>query len=368
MVTLTSPHPVVPGLAPVLRWPATGEAAVAVAGVGLVGASPDQSRVPIASLTKMMTAFVVLADHPLAPGQTGPTLLMTSWDVDDWRQDVRAGDSVVEVRAGEVMTEYQALEGLLVPSGDNIADRLAVWDAGTIGAFVAKMNLAAGRLGLGTTHYADPSGVDPGSAGSAADQALLASIVMADPVVRGIVRRTRINLPVVGVIRNQNPALGIDGIVGVKGGYSSHALDCLVTAAYRGHHAAMVISVALGQQGRSAPALVDEELLQSVTSRLDRRRLTGPGAVVARVSAPPGGAPVELVAPEKPAAVVWAGLALTETIELRPRRSARALRSARPGAVVGILTISAPWGALASVPVRVAAGPTPPVGRTRRGP
>ena len=358
VLTPTAPTRLVPGRKAELRWPVSGEAAVAVAGVGLVGESPDQRPVPIASLTKMMTALVVLGDHPLAPGAAGPALLLSPSDVREWKRDVRAGDSAVEVRAGEVMSEYQALEALLVPSGDNIADRLAIWDAGSIAAFVAKMNLAARRLGLESTRYADPSGVDPGSAGSAAEQALVASKLMADPVAREIVSRSRINLPVVGVLGNRNPALGVDGIIGVKGGYSSHARNCLVTAAFRGHHAAVVISVALGQPDTLAPARIDEALLQAVSGRLDRRRLEAPDAVVAAVPAVGGAGAVKLVAPDTPAtALVWPGLTLSETIELRPPRSERALRAAPPGTVVGLLTIAAPWGVLASVPVRVADQP-----------
>jgi D-alanyl-D-alanine carboxypeptidase len=318
-LTVLAAQQVVSGQRPSFRWPTTGEVAVAVAGVGLVGESPNQRQVPVASLTKMMTALVVLRDHPLAPGQAGPSVTITWWDVHDWKQDVRAGDSVVEVRAGEVLTEYQLLEALMIPSGDNIADRLAIWDAGSIDAFVAKMNRMAGTFRLGSTHYADPSGVDPRSASTAADQALVASKLMADPVVRGIVRRRRINLPVVGILSNHNPTLGIDGIIGVKGGYSSHAHDCLVTAAFRTHHAALV------------------------------------GAAVGTLTAPRGGPSVGLVGPDTPpTAVVWPGLVLTYEITAS---SAEALRSARPGSVVGVLTVSASWGALASVPVRVAAAP-----------
>src|ERR1700722_18724051 len=122
--SLSSFEQVVPGRAPVFAWAERGEGAVAVGGVGIVGASPDQRRVPIASLTKMMTALVVLRDHPLAPGQAGPTFAMGAQDVEEWERGVRAGDSVVEVRAGEVLSEYQALEALLIPSADNVADRL----------------------------------------------------------------------------------------------------------------------------------------------------------------------------------------------------------------------------------------------------
>ncbi len=66
------------------------------------------------------------------------------------------------VQPGEELTERQLLNGLLVHSANNFADVLAQWDAGTMPAFVAKMNAAAAALGMAHTHYADASGLDPG--------------------------------------------------------------------------------------------------------------------------------------------------------------------------------------------------------------
>jgi D-alanyl-D-alanine carboxypeptidase (penicillin-binding protein 5/6) len=357
-VTVLTPRRVVPGPRLTFHWPSTGEAAVAVAGVGVVGASPNERKVAVASLTKMMTALVVLHDHPLGVGQPGPSVAISPSDVRDWHEDVRVGNSSVEVKAGETLTEYQLLEALLIPSGDNIADRLAIWDAGSTGAFVQEMNLTARAFGLRSTSYVDPSGVDPGSASSAADQAFVASKLMADPVAARIVRLQRINLPVVGILANRNPALAVDGILGVKGGYSLHARSCLVTAAYRVHQAALVISVALGQADPTHAARIDEALLEKTTQRLRRYHLAAPSAEVATLTGPPGAPSIALVGPAaSPTAVVWPGLALGYAFS---PRTARALRSPRPGSLVGVLTVSTAWGALRSIPVRVATAPGRP--------
>jgi D-alanyl-D-alanine carboxypeptidase (penicillin-binding protein 5/6) len=216
----------------------------------------------------MMTALVVLRDHPLRPGEPGPSVAFAAPDVTDWATQKAAGNSVVAVREGERMSEFQLLEALLVPSGDNIADRLATWDAGSISAFVAKMNKTAAGWGLTSTRYADASGVDPGSSSTAADQAELAERLLASPVVRWIVKRHRIDLPVVGIVHNPNPALDIDGIVGVKGGYSSHAGTCLVTAAWRARHKTLLVEVVLGQPDAAHAATVDERLLEQATAEL----------------------------------------------------------------------------------------------------
>jgi D-alanyl-D-alanine carboxypeptidase (penicillin-binding protein 5/6) len=351
-VTVLTPRRVVPGPRLVFHWPSAGQAAVAVAGVGVVGASPNERKVAIASVTKMMTALIVLHDHPLVAGQAGPPVTMAPSDVRDWREDVRAGNSAVEVKAGETLSEHQLLEALLIPSGDNIADRLAIWDAGSTRAFVKKMNLTARALGLRSTSYVDPSGVEPGSASTAADQALLASKLMADPVAADIVGLQRIDLPVAGILANRNPALAVDGIVGVKGGFSSHARTCLVTAAYRVHHTALVISVALGQADPMHAARIDEALLEKTTPRLRRYRLAAPNVELASLSGPSASPSIALVGPAAPpAAVVWPGLVLDYAFS---PRSARSLRSPQPGALVGTLTVSTAWGALASIPVKAA--------------
>src|ERR1022692_2129589 len=84
---------------------------------------------------------------------------MTAADHAAWIRDVEEGDSSLEVVAGERLTERQLLEGLMIPSACNIADYLARWDAGSVAAFVRKMNATATALGLRHTHYADASGL-----------------------------------------------------------------------------------------------------------------------------------------------------------------------------------------------------------------
>jgi serine-type D-Ala-D-Ala carboxypeptidase (penicillin-binding protein 5/6) len=319
------------GHAPAFSWPATGQAAVAVADVGPVGSSPGEVRVPIASLTKMMTAIVVLRDHPLIPGRAEPLITFGSDDVSEWRKERRAGDSVAEVRAGETLTEYQALEALLVPSADNVAERLARWDSGTISRFVAKTNAQARALKLTSTRYADPSGLDPASSSTAIDQARVAAQLMQNAAARSIVRRTRINLPVVGVLPNRNPALSVDGIVGVKGGFTSRAHNCLVTAAFRLRHDALVVSVALDQPDALTAAHLDEALLREATPALHERTLFP----VVRGDGLGFGLRIRSVAHRRVlTAVVWPGLIVRETVTAI---------SGRSPALSGRVTVSTPW-------------------------
>ena len=87
----------------------------------------------------------------------------------------------MKVRVGEQLSELQALEGALIPSGDNIIQLLATWDAGSTRAFVKRMNALARRLGMDHTHYAGPSGVNPATVSTASDQLRLAAAAMANP-------------------------------------------------------------------------------------------------------------------------------------------------------------------------------------------
>lgn len=342
---------VVPGTRAPFHWPAHGQAAVAVRGIGIVAQSPRERPVPIASLTKMMTAIVILKDHPLGPHARGPLLTVTPADVAAYKNDLNLDDSTLKVAAGERLDEHQLLEALLLPSGDNIADLLAVWDAGSIPAFVAKMNVEARVLGLTETHYADASGVSPGSVSTAADQTVVESTLMAIRAARLIVRMHQARLPVAGVIPNFNPAVGVDGIVGVKSGWTEEAGACLATAAYRsvGGTVVLVESVTLGQPGDlQAPALIDEALLGYATRLLEPYPLSPPAESIQLQSA--GELASFSTSSTSTDAVAWPGLVLKEEIATPLKLSALLQQSSLIGTVVGDYEVDAPWGVIATVP------------------
>jgi serine-type D-Ala-D-Ala carboxypeptidase (penicillin-binding protein 5/6) len=220
-----------PGSPASLAWPSQGEAAIGVEGTGLLGSHGAQTETPLASVTKLMTAYVVLRDHPLAKTAAGPNITVSAADVATYQTEQAQGDSVVAVEAGEQLSEMQALEGLLIPSGDNIATLLGAWDAGSETAFVAKMNETAKQLGLADTHYADASGVTPDTESTAAAQTSLAMADMSMPAFRSVVAMPQVTLPVAGLVYNVDAELGRDGIIGIKTGWTTSAGGCFVFAA-----------------------------------------------------------------------------------------------------------------------------------------
>jgi len=315
-----------PGAAPHPDWPDRAEAVVGLPGVGLLGTHGGSQPVPIASLAKIMTAYLVLSGHPLPAGGSGPAIIVTAGDASAYASDQRQGQSVVRVRAGEKLTERQALEAMLIPSGNNIASLLARWDAGSEGAFVAKMNAQARSLGLRQTRYADASGADPATVSTAADQFRLTLRALQIPAFRQIVAMPQVTLPVAGLAYNINAALGHDGIVGVKTGSSSKAGGCLAFAAIRtvAGSQVMIVGVVLGVQASAAqPSELDgvisaaENLLASIGGDLEHVEVIEPGAVLGSVSSAWTAGPAA-VAATGIAVTAWPGTPVTVTVTPSP--------------------------------------------------
>lgn len=233
-----------------VNFPTQGESAIGTDNFGVIASSPDQSPVPIASVTKVMTAYLILKAHPLQAGEEGPTLTMTAQDVAEYLNDEAQDYSVLKVGEGEKLTEKQLLEGLMLPSADNIASFLARWDAGSESAFVEKMNETAQSLDMTQTHYADASGVSSETISNAVDQIKISQVAMKDPVFREIVAMQQANFPVAGIVRNVNNLLGTHGIVGIKTGSTMAAGGCFISATpiSIGEEAQYIIGVVLGQR------------------------------------------------------------------------------------------------------------------------
>jgi serine-type D-Ala-D-Ala carboxypeptidase (penicillin-binding protein 5/6) len=236
-------------------WPADGQAAVRI-GESQIHAGPNQHPAPIASVAKVMTAYVVLRDQPLRPGEDGPTITLTEADVADTERRRGQEESVVPIAAGEQLTERQALQALLLPSANNVAAVLARWDAGSTDRFVARMNATARSLGMTHTRYTDPSGYDDATVSTAADQLRLVDRAMRVPVFASIVATPSATLPVAGTVHNTNALLGYNGFVGVKTGSTAAAGGCFAFRAIRwiDGKRTTITGVVLGQPGHNKVA------------------------------------------------------------------------------------------------------------------
>ena len=274
-------------LSPV-RWPRRGQAALVV-GNGRAAVSPHEQPVPIASLAKVMTAYLTLERYPLSGAQDGFTITVTAAQTQAEAQDAAQGQSVVAEQAGEQLTERQLLEALLIPSGNNIARMLAARVAGSVTRFLAEMNDEARALGMDHTIYTDPSGFDPRTVSTAADQLRVFQHAMRFPVFRQIVSMASVTLPVAGTLTNYNPLIA-EGYAG-KTGSDSAAEGCLAffTHVTVGGHRLTAVGVVMGQgEGSDTSVLLAaageaaEQLVDSVAPAIRVRTIAASRAAGGR--------------------------------------------------------------------------------------
>lgn len=247
----------VPPLYPVshgVAAPSTHAQAVIVQDVGskvVMHSYHAHTRLYPASTTKIMTALVALDNY-----QLDEVITITSAD--------HAIGSTMELTVGEQIRVYDLLAGLLIKSANDAAVTLANHIPGGYPAFIAAMNSKAQALNLVDTSYRNPSGIDTGGHyTSVRDLALLAAIAMDNPVIRelvGIKSKTVADttLEHSHYLESTNELLGqLDGVVGLKTGWTDLAGECLVAYTTRGDHS--VITVVLNSADRfgDTRALVD---------------------------------------------------------------------------------------------------------------
>lgn len=215
-ITAIEAQPVAaPAAAP--AWPAAGSAAEAVAGIsGTLASTADPDS--IASITKVVTALLVLDQLPLAPGEQGPEYRFTSADRSNYWSYRRGGESALDVPVGGSLTEYQMLQGMLIGSANNYADRLAqgLWPSDAVFASAASAWLSTHGV-PGVTVY-EPTGMDKRNTASPEALVTLAQKALANPVIAEIVATASVDLPGAGHVVNTNELLADPGVVGVKTG------------------------------------------------------------------------------------------------------------------------------------------------------
>lgn len=217
----TSPTYTFEGGALKMPWPGEGQGAVEVEGVGSMGTYGPQKPAPIASVTKTMTAYVILRDHPIKGKKQGPEIKIDKKAAD---QAKAVHESTAPVKEGQTYTEKELLQLLMIPSANNVARLLARWDAGSEQAFVDKMNAAAKDLGMTQSRYTDPSGLLDSTVSTPQDQLKLAKAVMQYDVFREIVDMPNATIEGVGYIENNNSRLLLkSGVSGIKTGSSTPA-------------------------------------------------------------------------------------------------------------------------------------------------
>ncbi|MDO0914101.1 D-alanyl-D-alanine carboxypeptidase [Streptomyces sp. DT2A-34] len=332
-----------------IPWPAEGQAALDVDGLGTFGSSGDQKPVPIASVAKVMTAYLILREHPLKSGAEGPDI-----EIDQTAEDQSdAGqESTVDVTAGDKISQREALESVLIASANNIARRLARWDAGSEKAFVAKMNAAAKDLGMTNTTYTDPSGLNNTTVSTAVDQVRLAKAAMKQPAFREVAAMMSYDDYKGKNHPNWNQLVGHNNVVGIKTGTTTSALGNLVFAAKKeaGGETRTIIGAVVRQPdagGGILAAALDsgDQLIRAAQDALKSATLLKKGDVVGYVDDGLGGR-TPVVATKDVTAVGWSGLKVELTFA-----SDAVPHTAKAGTKVGTLTVGDGTSGAVKIPV-----------------
>lgn len=322
-----------------IPWPADGQAALDVQGIGTFGSSGEQKPVPIASVAKVMTTYLILREHPLESGAEGP---MIEIDGPAEKQSDAGQESTVDVTAGDEISQREALEAVLIASANNVARLVARWDAGSEEAFVEKMNKTAEDLGMTDTTYTDPSGLNNTTVSTAVDQVKLARAAMKQPAFREIAAMMSyddykgVNHP------NWNQLVGSNGVVGIKTGTTTSALGNLVFAAKKdvdGETRTIVGAVVRQPAGGADNTILAgalsaaDRLIRAAQDALESATVLKKGSVVGYVDDGLGGrTPVALT--EDVRAAGWPGLKVTLTFV-----SGELPHQAKAGTEVGSLTV-----------------------------
>lgn len=309
-----------------LPWPAYGQSAVGAQGYGVLASSHDGLAVPIASVAKVLVATAVLRQKPIVSGQQGPLITITAQDVEVFEQAAAEGGSVVTVVEGEQISEYQALQALLLPSGNNMADTLANWAFGSTDAYLAYANNLAKGIGMAGTRIADASGFLPQSVSTASDLVKLGEAAMQNPVLAEIVAQQQAEIPEAGVVYNVNFLLGQDGIIGIKTGNTNAAGGCFLFAAVREvvpGQRVTVVGAILGAPSLNVAMRDAVPLLNAAYQGFGQITVVKAGQTVANYSLP-WGTRTTAIAQKSLTIFGWRGLSYKPNFGLLPLQSPQA--------------------------------------------
>lgn len=300
-----------------IAWPAEGQAAVGAVGYGVLATRGDQKALPTASVAKVMTALAVLKQKPLKVGEKGPTITITYDDVEYYQKVVSEDGSNVPVFVSEEITEYEALQALLLPSANNMAYTLAKWAYGSEKDYTKYVNNFAKSLGMTNTTFDDASGFSAKTMSTSEDLARLAVNAMDNPVIAEIAAQKQADIPVAGTIYNVNMLLGRNGIVGLKTGNTEQAGGCFMAAAVReiGGQKVVAVSVVMGADNLSIALRDSIPLVNSVLDGFEKVTLIKAGQTVGTYAVP-WSSMVDVKAKDVIEGIAWRGTPIKPNIVL----------------------------------------------------
>lgn len=267
---------------PKLAWPTVGQSAVGSLSDGvLANSAGSETQKPIASITKLVTVLALLEKQPLNPGEPGKSYTIGPKDVANYQNYVAKLGSVIQVSEGQVLSEHQVLQSLLLVSANNIADSIAVWEFGSIDGFLVYANQFASKNGWENTVIADASGFSADSKSTPSDLIKIGQKALQNPVIAEIVAQLGAIIPGVGTIKNTNQLLSDANVVGVKTGTTDEAGSCLLFAVkYGPSKEYTMLAIIMGQPSWPAAYQAARTLRDSALEHFKEIEIAPAGTVV----------------------------------------------------------------------------------------
>jgi D-alanyl-D-alanine carboxypeptidase (penicillin-binding protein 5/6) len=323
--------------------PQVGEAAVSISGGddylgstadGIFDSSGGNSPMPMASISKLVTAMVILNSKPLGASGTGPTIIWTKAQHDLYDKYYLLNATIAAMPTGSAMSEHDALETMLVVSACNYAEALADWAFGSNAGFISATKKWLKAHGLTGTTMIEPTGVDAQNTSTPSDLIAIGKLAMADPAIAAIVAKTSLDVPSLAGMPNTNDLLGSDGIDGIKTGTLIPGGSDLLFSAVVPVGAASpltVTGVMLGGDSRASVDSAVRSLITSITSGFHEEQLATEGDVVGSYSTP-WGAKASMVLGKSASTLTWSNTPITSTM------TTTTLKTGASGEKVGSVT------------------------------
>jgi len=281
-------------------WPNTGQAAISLNTKSILFKSQTKEEPrPIASLAKVITVLAVLEKAPMKINEAGITLHLNSNDEELYRQYLAKDGSVTPVKAGDKLSQYHAMQTILLPSSNNMTDSLVNRVFGSINDYVVFANAMISRYGLSKTHIADASGFSPHTVSTPSEMVTIAKKALDNQVISEIIMQKQATIPGVGTIRNANHLLDIENVIGIKPGNTDEAGWCLLFASRVGSEAKVdnfLVGAIMGS--RSSSELYDsaKSMLESSTTTFESSKVLHSEQKIGEYYAPWTGSRYDIVA------------------------------------------------------------------------
>jgi D-alanyl-D-alanine carboxypeptidase (penicillin-binding protein 5/6) len=319
-----------------LEWPrASGTAIGLLDGGGLLARTGSEESLPIASITKIVTALTVLDAHPMTAGSAGPDITFDQDDAEIYSKYVAQNGKVVGVTPGTTLSQLDVLKVVLIESANNYAESLVNWAFGSEAEYLEAAHAFLAEHELTGTTVVDSTGMSPENVSTTADLVALARLALTSPTLADLVSTEATNVPGVGPIDNTNTLLGVDGVDGIKTGTLDEAGACLLfsTDFAVGDETISLVGVSLGAETHEALAADVRGLLESAAGNFTQLQVASAGQVVGELTTEWGDT-AEIVVAEDYREVVWSDTPVSATVTTRD------LSTGAAGEDVGVLTVT----------------------------